>query len=239
MFSYSSIVGMFVYLWDHNRPYIAFTFDFCAQYMFLPKRPHDFSLKRLARYLNHTKYHGLVLDLNSYIFKVDAYPGAEFAGIYGHKNSDDQACSKSCTGFIITFSGCPVLCISRLQTETALYTMEAEIISLASCCQELFRIIGIDKYLGKSVGLLVGVTLMKVYVQKDKSGSLILARTFPSKFTPRGKYYATKAVFFWEYIKKSSIALLKIAIVEHLGDLFTKGLPRATLEYLWNKFMGW
>ena len=33
--------------------------------------------------------------------------------------------------------------------------------------------------------------------------------------------------------------LLKIATAENLGDLFTKGLPRATFAYLRNKIMGW
>jgi hypothetical protein len=33
--------------------------------------------------------------------------------------------------------------------------------------------------------------------------------------------------------------LLKIKTAEQLGDIFTKGLPRATFEYLRNKMMGW
>ena len=84
--------------------------------------------------MKNTQDRGLVLDPNSDIFKVDAYPDAEFSGMHGHKKHDDPACEKSCTGFIITFANCPVLRIYRLKTETALSTMEADIIDLAHCC---------------------------------------------------------------------------------------------------------
>ena len=72
---------------------------------------------------------------------VDSYPDVDFAGIYGHERHDDPACANICTGFIITFSDFPVLCISKSKTETALSAMEAEIIALAHCCRELFSII--------------------------------------------------------------------------------------------------
>ena len=93
--------------------------------MFCPKISHELTLKRLERYLKHTQDRGIVLDPNYDLFKVDAYPDADFAGMYGHKNPDDLSCAKSCTGFIITFDNFNVLCISRLQTETSLSKMES------------------------------------------------------------------------------------------------------------------
>ena len=88
-----------------------------------------------------------MLDSNDNIFKVDVYPDADFAGIYGNKRHDDPECAKSCTGFIITFSDFPVLWISKLQTKTILSTMEAEIIDLSRLSCILFPIIGITQYL--------------------------------------------------------------------------------------------
>ena len=60
-----------------------------AQYMFCTNKFHELELKRLARYLNHTQERGLVLDPNYDIFKVDAYPDADFAVIYGHERHKD------------------------------------------------------------------------------------------------------------------------------------------------------
>ena len=83
--------------------------------MFHSKKFHEFALKRLARYLKHTQVCGLMLDPNSDIFNFSVYPDANFAGMYGHEKPDDLTCSKSCTGFKIMFSGCPLLCISKLK----------------------------------------------------------------------------------------------------------------------------
>ena len=75
--------------------------------MLSPKHFHKLSLNRLECYLKQTKYHGLVLNLNYYVFKVDTYPDAAFSGMYGHDNPTATACVNSCAGFIITFEDFP------------------------------------------------------------------------------------------------------------------------------------
>ena len=125
----------------------------------------------LAQYLKHTQDRGLVLVTNSDIFKVDAYPDSDFAGMYGHKNTDDLVCTKSCTVFIITFADCPVLWIPKFQTENALSKMEEEIITLDNCCQDIFPIIDITKSLGKEVGLPSGVPPIKVSFHEYNAGA--------------------------------------------------------------------
>ena len=79
VFSYSSVVGMIIYLSGHTSSDTSFPVKCCTQYMFSTKRYHDLELKRLARYLKNTQYRGLVLDPNYDIFKVDAYPDDDFS----------------------------------------------------------------------------------------------------------------------------------------------------------------
>eukprot|EP00804_Cyclotella_cryptica_P019462 CCRYP_006640-RC/>CCRYP_006640-RC protein AED:0.46 eAED:0.41 QI:0/-1/0/1/-1/0/1/0/84 len=68
---------------------------------------------------------------------VDFYPDADFAGLYGHEDSQDPHYACSCTGYVILAFGCPVLWRSRLQTEIALSTMEAEYVALSTMCKDL------------------------------------------------------------------------------------------------------
>jgi hypothetical protein len=171
--------------------------------------------------------------------KIDCYPDADFSGMYGYENSSDPSCVKSRTGFVITVTNCPVLWQSKLQTETALSAMEAEIIAPAHCCQELFPIMDMVSLLGTKVGLPVSGATMKVSIHEDNAGALILAETLPPQFTLRSKHYAIKTIWFREQIVLRGIRPVKIDTVEQLGDAFTKGLPRATLEYLRKKLMGW
>eukprot|EP00804_Cyclotella_cryptica_P020131 CCRYP_014912-RA/>CCRYP_014912-RA protein AED:0.34 eAED:-0.30 QI:0/-1/0/1/-1/0/1/0/430 len=149
-FSYSSVVGMLLYLAGHTRPDIAYAVNCCARYMFCPKRSHELALKRIGRYLKATRDRGLVLN-PSKLLKVDCYPDADFAGLYGHENPSDPSCVKSRTGFVITVANCPVFWQSKLQTETALSTMEAEIVTLVHSCRELFPIMDMVTLLGTKV----------------------------------------------------------------------------------------
>ena len=80
---------MRIYLTGHTRSDIDFTVNFGARYMFCPKISHELGLKRLAQYLKHTQGRGLVLGPNSGIFKVEAYPDAQFVGMYGQKNPNN------------------------------------------------------------------------------------------------------------------------------------------------------
>ncbi len=119
-------------------------------------------------------------------------------------------------------------------------TMEAEIIALAHCCHELFPVIDVVTELGNVLGLdTKDLACMHVSIHEDNAGALVLAETIPPEFTPRSKYYAIKTVWFREEIQKCCIKLHKINTVDQLGDIFTKGLTRATFEYLRSKIMGW
>jgi hypothetical protein len=238
-FSYSSVVGMLLYLSGHTRPDIAYAVNCCARYMFCPRRSHEVALKRIGRYLKHTRDRGIVLNPSKDVCKVDCYPDADFAGLYGHEKPYDPSCVKSRTGYVITFADCPVHWQSKLQTQTAQSTMEAEIIALAHSCRELFPIMDMSCALGAAVGLPVGETTMNVSIHEDNAGALILADLLPPEFTPRSKYYAISTVWFREEIKRRGIKLLKIDTKDQLGDIFTKGLTGVTFEYLRKKLLGW
>ena len=186
--------------------------------MFSPKHLHELALKRIGRYLKQTADRGMVMNPSSDVCKIDAYPDADFAGMYGHEDHTDPACAKSRTGFIITFAECPVFWQSKLQTETALSTMEAEIIALSACCRERFPIIDIVHSLAKATNFPIGSTTMNVSIHEDNSGALVLAKTLPPQFTPRSKYYAIKTIWFCEEIfKKYSVN--QINTVKQLGDM--------------------
>ncbi len=46
--SYSSVVGMLLYLARHTRHDIAYAVNCCARYMFCPKKFHELALKRIS-----------------------------------------------------------------------------------------------------------------------------------------------------------------------------------------------
>jgi hypothetical protein len=167
------------------------------------------------------------------------YPDADFSGMHGYEKPTAPASVKSRTGYVITVADCPVLWQSKSRTETAMSTMEAEIVALVHSCRELFPIMVMVSDLGSAMVLRVGNTTMNMSIHEDNAETLILAETLPPQYTPRSKHDAIKTVWFCEAIVKQGIKLLKIATTEQLGNMFTKSLPKATFELLRKKLMGW
>jgi hypothetical protein len=77
-FSYSSVVGMLLYLSGHTCPDIAYAVNCAAWYMFYPKKSHEEALKRIGRYLKATRNSGLIINPSSGVLKIDAYLDVDF-----------------------------------------------------------------------------------------------------------------------------------------------------------------
>jgi hypothetical protein len=94
--------------------------------MFCPKKSHEDALKRIGCYLKATRTKGMIITPNSNFLNIDidAYPDADFAGLFSKEKADDPACVKSRTGFVILVGDCPVVWKSTLQTKTAVSTID-------------------------------------------------------------------------------------------------------------------
>ncbi len=108
-FNYSSVIGMLLYLSGHTHPNIAYAVDCCARYMFCPTHSYELALKCIGRYLKQTSDRSMVMNPSTDICKIDAYPDADFAGMYGCEKPTDPSCVKSCSGFVIKFADVPIL----------------------------------------------------------------------------------------------------------------------------------
>jgi hypothetical protein len=212
--------------------------------MFNPKHLHKFAIKPIGPYLIRTKDKGMIIKPTADI-GIDAYPNADFAGLYGYEDNNDPVSVRSRTGYVITVSGCPIYWSSKLQTETATSTMEAEIIALGSCCRELLPIIALVDKIGIAVGIKTpdddnpSSSTMHVTIHEDNLGALILATTPPPQFTPPSKHYAIKIKWWREKIIEKKINVVPIKTRLQKGDIFTKMPSQVILEFLWNLLQGW
>jgi hypothetical protein len=76
---------------------------------------HERVLERIGQYLKGTQDKGLILHpIHSTDFMINCYVDANFAGMWGYKDTDDPACVKSRTGFVIFIMDCPVVWTSKL-----------------------------------------------------------------------------------------------------------------------------
>ena len=138
-FSYSSVLGIMLFLSGHSTLDIAFAVNCAACCIFCPRHSHDLALKRIGRYLKAAHSRVLILNPSSNL-KIDCYSDADFTGMYGNKKTNDPTCVKSRTSCVITVADCPALWQSSCQSETILPNMEAGVISLAHSCKEFLLI---------------------------------------------------------------------------------------------------
>ena len=62
---------------------------------------------------------------------MDCYADADFAGLWGHEYPQDPICARSRTGFVVTFANCPLLWVSKIQTDIALSNLHSEYVALS------------------------------------------------------------------------------------------------------------
>ncbi|KAL7475644.1 hypothetical protein ACHAW6_001552, partial [Cyclotella cf. meneghiniana] len=238
--NYPAVIGMLLYLCGHSRPEIAFAIHQVAQYTFKPTRRHDLALVCIAYYLKGTKNEGLMMS-PSLVPWVDCFTDADFAGLYGHEDSQDPHCACSWTGYVIMVFGCPVVWRSNLQTEIAVSTMEAEYVAFSTACKDLIPVVAVIRELSNAVGLVDDfVTNLHIKIHEDNVGALTLAKLEPGRMTPRSKHYAIKYHWFCEFISSPEnwVEVVKVDSRNQLGDIFTKGLAAPTFEYLRRLLMG-
>ena len=127
--NYRSLIGMLNFLANSTRPDIQFGVHQCARFCTDPKLSHESAVKHLAKYIKTTKDKGLILrpDISK---GLECFVDADFAGSWNKANGDDPSTVMSRTGFTIRYCNCPILWVSRLETEVALSTTEAEYIFL-------------------------------------------------------------------------------------------------------------
>ena len=60
------------------------------------------------------------------------YSGAYFARLWGHENPQDPIFSRSITVFVVIFSNCPLLWVSKIHTEIDLSTLSSKYVAFSN-----------------------------------------------------------------------------------------------------------
>jgi hypothetical protein len=190
--------------------------------------------------------HGFICPL----FSLDCYVDADFAGLYGHKPSEDSTSLKSRTGYILSIGGCFLLCKSQLQYTIALSTSEVKystlnqamraVIPVQETMLEILEAVDmVDKKGDPCFGDHALLHSFKTRVYEDNSTALSLA--VKQKVTSRTKHWSVKFHFFWSHInnEKKNIECLKVATKEQHADYLTKGLTCELFEHCHQLNQGW
>ena len=236
-FHYRSVIGKLNFLEKSTRPDIAYAVHQCARFSANPKQSHAIAVKRIGRYLLATRDKGITMQPRDHSF--DCWVDADFVGNWNPDIAmEDIGTAKSRSGGLITYAGCPLLWLSKLQTEVALSTTEAEYISLSTALREVIPLMNLCEEIKKK-GWKLPCTQPTIHctVFEDNEGAYELARM--PKMRPRTKHINVKYHHFRHHVKCGKISIKKVRTTDQLADCFTKMCATHLFRKFRLSFMGW
>jgi hypothetical protein len=114
-----------------------------AKYSSDPRQPHDEAILYLICYLKKTRDLGLCFKPD-FTKGCECYCDADFSGLWNKAFAPvDPSTSKSQSDWIVFYEGCPVSWASKLQSQVALSTTEAEYIAMSQALRDVIPIMGL------------------------------------------------------------------------------------------------
>ncbi len=100
-----------------------------ARFLVNPMRSYELAIMRIGRYLCNNCDRGITYKVDR-SKGIEVYVDADFAGGWSSADAENADNVLSLTGFVICYANCPLVWFSKLQTEIALSTAEAEYIAM-------------------------------------------------------------------------------------------------------------
>ena len=233
---YRSVIGMLNWLTRSTRPDILFAVSQVGRFMAFPKKSHEDAVMRICAYLRDTKDKGMIMKPKETGFKV--YADADFAGGYNKHNTDDPSTAKSRTAYHVMFNDCLIFSHSKLQTEIALSTTEAEYICLSQALRTVLVLMRFFKELSKKIkGFKHRKPEFQCTAYEDNKGAIELAQA--PRMRPRTKHINLKYHHFRNAVDKGMVKIEYIDTHVQLADIGTKPLEPKPFEQLRKLLIGW
>ncbi len=228
-FNYRSVVGKLNYLAQTTRPDIMYATHQIAKYSSDPRQSHGEAILYLIRYLKKTRDLGLRFKPDS-TKGFECYCDADFSGLWNKAFAPvDPSTSKSQSGSIIFYAGCPVSWASKLQSQVAFSTTEAEYIAMSQALRDVIPIMGLlQEMRERDFKVLCTEPYVYCKVFEGNSGALKLARL--PKLHPRIKHINVCYHHFREHVRKGLIKIFPIDSKDQIADALTKPLAQNVFQ---------
>ena len=131
---------------------------------------------------------------------VECYVDAYFAGGWYRDNGKRAGNVLSRSGYAIFNAGCPLLWASKLHTEIALSTAEAEYIALSAALWEVILFMYLLLELSELIELHLTNPKMKCKIVEDNDSCIVMVKA--NHFSPRTKHIALNYHHFRTFVEE-------------------------------------
>jgi transposase InsO family protein len=207
---YQQAVGSLNYLATCTRPDLAFAISQVARKMHQPTEEDWLAVKRIFRYLQATKSHGL--HYSSKRSNLIGYSDASYA--------PEETDRKSVSGYVYLMNGGAISWKSKRQPIISLSSMEAEYIALSAASKESMWLHKIQKDLY--------IKPEPMIIREDNQATIKMANNIINN--DRSKHIDVRYHFIREKVSNNILQLEYCQTSDMVADIFTKPLGRNLLE---------
>ena len=201
-----------------------------------PMLSNEKAVPRIGNYLLGTRTRGIVYKPDK-SKGLECYVDADFAGGWSQADAENAENVMSRTGYIIMYANCPIHFVSKLQTEIALSTAEAEYIALSQALREVIPLMTLLEEINKTFPVTLGAPDFVCTVHEDNQSCIKMAQSH--RFTPRTKHIALKYHHFRSFVKAKRVTITYCRTELQKADLLTKPLSDALFFRLRSMVLGW
>jgi len=234
---YRQAVGMLQYLQANSRPDISMATHQTARFCIDPRLSHEQAVVRIGKYLRGTADRGIIYNPVKSM-GLECYVDADFAGGWNTLTATDPSTMFSRTGYVIKYANCPIFWKSKLQTEIALSTAEAEYIALSTALREVIPLMTMMEELKLSLPVLY-VDKPDFFCKVWEDNQACLAMATNKKFSPRTKHISLKYHHFRSFVDRRRIVINYVDTLKQQADIFTKPVQDHLFPKLRFMLMGW
>jgi hypothetical protein len=223
--TYRMMVGSLIYASISTRPDITHAVNMISRYMSNPTHMSMIMAKRIFRYLNGNRNHGLVYDnkvryINDSEVVITAYCDADWGG--------DLIDRRSTTGYCIFINGNLISWNTKKQTTVALSSCEAEYMAINEVAKEVCWL----RMLLTEMNVTVS-TPTTIYV--DNQSAIKISNNDADH--DRTKHIDIRHYYIRDLIHNNIVKLQWLPTEDQLADIFTKPLGPLIFNRLRNILM--
>ena len=234
---YRTLIGKLNFLEKSTRPDIAYPVHQCARYMANPKQSHGKAIKRIGRYLLRTRNKGYYIKPDSEK-GFECYVDASYLGDWDKSIAmDDPATAKSRGAFIVKYAGVPIFWQSKILTQIALSSSEAEYIALSGAARYVLSMMFLMEEINEKITTVITNPTLKCTMFEDNSAAIEIAKV--PKIRPRTRHLNVIYHHFREHVAKGRLLIQAIGTDYQDADMLTKQCEQWRFERHRMSIQGW
>lgn len=170
---------------------------------------------------------------------MDASFAGEWRYEYRTQQVTDPNSARSRAGYVIKYAGVPIVWASKLMTEIALSSTEAELMALSMATRENIFLLRLMKDAHDQAGHDMNFSDAQLHLTVFEDNQSTIAIAEEPRIRPRTRHINVRFWHFVQFIKQKLMTIHWINTKDQIADFLTKSLSVELFDKFRQQICGW